>query len=450
MASFAARRGQTGTTRLRGWRSGALALLLLLLPAAAHAGTWTLDRVLEAMRRRDPVLRGARAEGRANRVTAVPSWFAWSPRLSLHAGATRSDDPALLFSEKLRQGRFTASDFAPGALNQPPAETAIEWGVSVEQPLFNGAEEVTAPRLASHLRRAASAGEDAAVAARLFYGVEVFVEALRARRAATADSIGCAAADEGARAAAERFRRGQVPELDTLRAAARRAETRAAWLESGKQYAVATARLSALVGDSVRGEELAEVTGAATAGPAPRPAGGRGESRAARAIAAARGIESLQAQLRLLPAINARLSLDRFRRAGGGSFEPRWTAAVAVELPLWDGTRRWSEWRAARARADQAAAEAEALDRDLAVTALDAEAEIGIAGERAEAARLGRAAADEALRLALDRYRAGLLPAGEWLDADAEAERARTRHADAEARLALASYRYLHAIGALR
>jgi outer membrane protein TolC len=214
-----------------------------------------------------------------------------------------------------------------------------------------------------------------------------------------------------------------------------------------KQSEVSLARLGALVGEPVNGGDLAEVD--LSIDPAPAVAGTRGESRAAREIASARRLESRQAQLGLLPAIHARVSFDHYRPSGG-SFEPRWTASLALELPLWDEARRYDEWRATSARADRALSDAESLDRELRVQALDAEAGLRIARERYDAARLGRAASDEALRLALDRYRAGLLPLGEWLSAGAEAERARARQVSAEAELVLARYRNLHAIGALR
>jgi len=55
------------------------------------------------------------------------------PRLALDGGWTRSDDPALLFSQKLQQGRFTTDDFALSELNDPSPSNAWNGGVVVEQ-----------------------------------------------------------------------------------------------------------------------------------------------------------------------------------------------------------------------------------------------------------------------------------------------------------------------------
>ncbi len=429
------------------------ALFLALLPAAAGAGPWTLERVLEVARERDPQVRAARARGEAGRAEGAAALSSLSPRASLTAGAIRGDDPALLFSQKLRQGRFTAADFAPPSLNQPPAATALEWGFTVEQPLWNGGAEVTAPGLAAQLGRAASGAERAGVADALLSAVAVFLDAVRAEEALRADSIALAAADEGARAAASRFRMGQVPELDTLRASARAAEARAGWLGRERDRGVALARLSRLVGESMDGTELVAPAGTADAADVPAPAGaarGRGEMVAARARAAAEATAARRAGLSLLPSLNARAGLNRYRDSQGGAWARRWSAGLSLDLPLWDGARRIEEWRAAKARARAASAEAEALERELAVAVEAAAADRTVARGRRDAMRHARDASGEALRLALDRYRAGLLPLGELLNAGAEAARARQAQVEAGVGVTLAHYRYLHATGGLR
>ena len=423
------------------------ALAVSAAPAAAEP--WTLPRVLDAVRTADPAVRAARAMGDAGRAQGAAAWGGLSPQLRLAASAVRGDDPALLFSEKLWQGRFSAADFDLGALNHPPATTAYQYGLVLEQPIFNGAAEVTAPAMAGHLRRAAAGGEDAAVSGLLLRAAETYAGALRAQRALEADSLALAAAAEQRTAAVARFRTGQVPELDTLLAAARLAGARAAWLGRRAESDVALERLSGLVGARVLAGELAGP--AEESAPIPAGAAGeRGEVRAARERAAALGLESRRAGLRLLPAVNSRVTLNWYRDAGQGPAERRWMASVALDFPVWDGARRLHEWRAAQAQARQAQADAEALARDLEVNAAGARAELEVAPERLAAARLGRAAGEEALRFAQDRYRAGLLPLGELLAADAQAARARQEEVEASVQVVLARCRYLYAIGELR
>jgi outer membrane protein TolC len=65
-------------------------------------------------------------------------------------------------------------------------------------------------------------------------------------------------------------------------------------------------------------------------------------------------------------------------------------------------------------------------------------------------ARETDATAEEALRFATQRYRAGLLPLTDLLATDAEAAAARQGRVEAEAVAVLAHYRLLRARGELR
>jgi outer membrane protein TolC len=417
--------------------------------AAASAETWTLERVLDGVRRSDPVIRSARASGEAARAQAAGGRAAFSPRVSLQAGITRSDDPALLFSQKLWQGRFTADDFALPSLNQPATATGMQWSLVVEQPLWNAGSEISAPGLAARRRRAADAAERGAIAGRLLEAVERYADAVSASAAEAADSVALAAAEGYRSAAVERLRMGQVSPLDSMRGAARAGEARLRWLSAQQTTRLALARLGALLGTPVDPASLAslpDVPGPpAVASTAPQP-----ELVAAREFAAALATESRRAALGLLPSLNSRLTMTGYRGPDVASWERRWTAAVALDMPLWDGAHRFQEWRAARARAGQAGADAEALARDLAVGLSAAQANAALALERRAVARETAAAAVEALRFASARYRAGLLPLTDLLATDAEAVRARETQVAAEADAVVRHYHLLWARGELQ
>ena len=289
------------------------------------------------------------------------------------------------------------------------------------------------------------------MADRLLYAVETYANSIRSRDALAADSVALSAAEEQHRSAVGRFRLGQVPELDTLRAAARWAEARSTWLTGRKDVLLSLGRLSQLVGEEVRGEELGglpdpESLAAEVAG---RTGRGRGDLEAARAEAGALGIEATRATLLLFPSLNARLDYRDYRDPDSGEGDRRFLAALSVSLPVWDGLKRIEERRAARARAEEARARAELLRRDVALEVEDARAEASISLERRDAARLQRAASEEALRLALARYRAGLLSQTDLLAADADAARARLSAVNAEVDAVVAQYRNRHATGAL-
>lgn len=435
-------------TRIVAMSVGLALLHLLFSSRGARAEDWSLERVLNVVRERDPGVHAAQAAGDAQRAQAAGTWSALSPQVTVSAGLTRSDDPAVLFSQKLWQGRFTETDFAVDRLNQPGAQSAIQYGITVDQPLWNGGRELAAPGLARHYNRAATAMERASVADQLLGAVEAYMAAVRAREDAQAAGLGLAAAKAMRSAAAERYRMGQVPELDTLRALAREGDARVREIGARRGLALALDHLSRLVMAPV----VAEALGSLGEPPAilHDAQGERGELSAAREGAAAAGTEARMAALRLMPSLNSRLALTQYRPASGGTFEPRWMVALSADFPLFDGARRINEWRAARSRATGAKATVQALERDLAVGLGAARVEAAVASERRDAADAARAAAEEALRLASMRYRAGLLPLTDLLATDAEASAARAVAVDASTAVTLARYRLLHAQGDLR
>jgi len=426
----------------------AVALLAPALAAPAAAEAWTVERVLDAVRTNDPSVRAARAGGAAGRAQAAQAWAMLSPHVTASSGFTRTDDPAVLFSQKLWQGRFTMADFAIDALNQPDPKSALQVSLTVDQPLWNGGRELTAPFQAGRWSRAATAMERANVANELLAAVEAFTNAVRAREGERAARLGLAAAESMRESAVARFRMGQVPELDTLRATARVADARVREIGARRGLAVALEHLSKRVGATVAAEDLVVTTEFPPV--AERAETARGELAAMRESAKAAGTEAWTSTLRLLPSVNSRFAVSQYKPWDGDSYERRWMVAVMAEMPLFDGGRRWNEARAARAKADEARAKARALERDMATGLAAARAEAAVSRERLDAARAGLAAAEEGLRLASLRYRAGLLPITELLGADAEASAARAAEAEASTAVTLAHYRLLHAQGDLR
>ena len=96
------------------------------VPPGGEVGPWTLARVLDAARAASPAALAASAHGRAGEADGAAAWSALLPHVAFRAGLTRSDDPALLFAQRLQQGTFTSQDFAIESLNQPGPRNALE------------------------------------------------------------------------------------------------------------------------------------------------------------------------------------------------------------------------------------------------------------------------------------------------------------------------------------
>jgi outer membrane protein TolC len=151
-----------------------------------------------------------------------------------------------------------------------------------------------------------------------------------------------------------------------------------------------------------------------------------------------------------LPSLNLRFSYNQYIDPDGGASAWRYSGWLLLDLPIWDALDRVNKWKASKARAREAEADVEAVRRQMEIRALAAEKERAISFEQLRTAELARSSSEEALRIALDRYREGLLPISEWSATEADAARARRDYVQAEAGVVLAHYRYLRAIGRLQ
>ncbi|HTL05176.1 MAG TPA: TolC family protein, partial [Gemmatimonadales bacterium] len=106
--------------------------------AAAQSDTLRLGlaAALAAARTRHPAVLQAAAERRAREADRLAGNAAFLPRVAAELVVLRSDDPVAVFGSRLRQGRFTAADFALEALNDPRPLTDVGTALSLEQPLY--------------------------------------------------------------------------------------------------------------------------------------------------------------------------------------------------------------------------------------------------------------------------------------------------------------------------
>src|SRR3990170_1346415 len=152
-------------------------LLILAMPAAAAAqgpAPLTLDEAVRLALERNPSMHAARAasDEAAARVTQARAGYL--PRVDVMEGWQRSNQPVFVFGSLLGQRRFTAADFALGALNHPSALSNHRTAIFVEQPLFDGGRTKAATRAARLGAGAADLDETIAAANLRLEGVTAF------------------------------------------------------------------------------------------------------------------------------------------------------------------------------------------------------------------------------------------------------------------------------------
>jgi outer membrane protein len=129
------------------------------------------------------------------------------------------------------------------------------------------------------------------------------------------------------------------------------------------------------------------------------------------------------------------------------TWEDTWDVGASVAWSVFDGGRRSANEARARAQADAVRQQLRELDRGIRLEVTRRVLELRTAAQRVSVAERGRESARENRRVAQDRYREGVIPSSELLDAETALERAELLHTEAMASLRLASAGLDRAVG---
>lgn len=136
------------------------AAVLLSPPAyAQQASALTFAQFSEKVLQYYPRLKAAHADVQAALARQMQARAGFWPSLDLSAGYQESDDPVNVFGMKLRQERFSSSDFDLNSLNTPRHYRDLSGGVHLELPLFDAMQTIYRTRAARDNARAAEADE---------------------------------------------------------------------------------------------------------------------------------------------------------------------------------------------------------------------------------------------------------------------------------------------------
>jgi outer membrane protein TolC len=394
--------------------AGYLLLIALGLPVPAAAQTpLTLADAIARARAQNPDAGSAAAAEReaAQRITQARAGF-W-PRVDAAESWQRGNQPVFVFSSLLARRRFTAADFALGALNHPDALDNYRTAVTVEQPLFDGVARarMSVARIGHEMAGANRHMVDHDLAARVTAAYGRVLAAAGARRSADA-AVDTARADR--ELAGNRRDAGLVTDADVLQIDVHLSRTHEQQIVAASDERIARAQLNQLIGAPLNEAFLLD--------PAP-----------AIAVIDAADLAVLEAEaIKARPDVALARLQEQLARAGQAAaraaFFPHVSAQAGWELNggAWNsGATGWIVGAVARvnlfngfadkARLAEAADRATryALERETAETAARLDVHVVVA--RLEAARaseaVGRDAvvqARESRRIIRDRYEAGL------------------------------------------
>lgn len=415
----------------------------LLLPAAVHAETWTLDHAVATALERHPDARLARARVDGAQALVDQAQSAWRPQVTLSGRYTDTNSPMMAFGSILNQRAFNFGlDFnRPGNVDNLNATGTLAYN------LYAGGRATAG-------RKAAKAGTEAADldwrAAHHRLVAEVVRAALnlhKAREAVSAVEGGVRAYEAAVAGARARFEAGQLLKADLLSLEVQLAQTREALSSARHGAALASRAFHYVVGlDPTEttvelldaDPALARLTLPDTRDFSQRPEilGLRARVRAAEAtVDVARGSRR--------PTVNAFASYQYDQGWKTDRHGDSWLAGVSVDLNVFDGGQTTGKIRQSGAELTQ-------------VKEMLRKATLGI-GLEVEQARLAHADATERLAvsaraveqaaesaaLTRARFEKEALLAADLIGAESRHLEARLRRtvAEADERLALVELR---------
>lgn len=383
------------------------------------------------------------------------------PRLDLVAAYQRTDNPTLVFSNKLAQGIFGPEDFAIDQLNEPAAIDHFATRLRFAQPLWTGGRLRFA-------RQAADQGYEAADAAlearrqRLVYEVtEAHSGAVLAAAEVTVTRQAHETAGAHVALARDLFEAGLVVESDVLSAELRQAELTERVIRAESRLEVARAGLNAVLGRdlitpfrlpetlvdpvllSEKEGEAADLEALIARAQEQHPA----LLVARQQSAAAESAWRLQRAGRL-PVVGLEAMVEANGEDFFGADGDNVTLGVGLEWNL-DGQRRRARTRAAAAAHRESLEGVAQLADGIALEVRSAERELRAARAAHQQAERGIALAERSRIIIEDRYREGLTTLTELLDAEIALTQAQMRRLAARRDVLLSHTRLRLAVGEL-
>ncbi|MCX8070984.1 MAG: TolC family protein [Candidatus Binatia bacterium] len=399
-------------------------------PQPPPAG-WSLREVIALAVQRNPDLAGARARAEAALARVGEAESAFFPQLGARITFARTDDPSRAFGMILSQRRFTFNT----NFNRPGPTQDVRPEVLAAVPLFHGGQDYFRRQAAQAGARAARAEEVASRNAVIDAAAQAYYALLAAPEQVAVMQASLSAVRSALENARARFAAGAALKSDVLSLEARLQATEAAAVRARNAVELARSALRLVL--ALPATEEVAVSPAAEVGPTlpasfsdalARARTQRAELVAMRELVAAREAEVAAERAAFLPrvdligsygqnATDLRLSSSR----------DNWFFGATAEVDLFSGFRTLQRLRAAEHNLEEArqleAKTQAVIEHEVRVAFSNWEE----ARQRLEASEAAVAAAEEALRLVTEQYRAGTVIVTRYLEAEAARTEARSQ-----------------------
>ena len=389
-----------------------MGLMILLAPQPVRAQTpLTLQQAVEIALEKNPTRKVALANQRVAAAGIRKARSDLWPQLTFTESFTRGNDPVYVFGTKLRQRRFTLTDFELARLNTPTPLNNFNTRLGATWNLFDFRESWLGVARAQRLHAAADRQLERAEQELVFRVVEAYFALLLAQKnqQVAQDAVRTAQAIlEYSRA---RFEAGLVVQSDVLSAQVHAASRRQELIRARNDAKVAAARLNHELGVPAESRfDPAEVLA----------------ERDLPTTSLEEGVAMAKA------AFGPRVDLFAGWEADNAAFlsngGTHWLGGVEVEFDLFQGGAKRARLARERALRDRMAALRATATSGVQLEARSAYFDLEAARQQVEVVRAAVAQARESLRIIQDRYQAGLTTITDLLRAEDATNRTQTQY----------------------
>jgi outer membrane protein len=410
---------------------------------SAASAPLTLRQAVSIALEKNPLRKAALADTKAALAEVRVARSSLMPHLTLSETGTRGNDPVYVFGSKLRQQRFTTTDFALNKLNTPLpfGNFATRFGGSWN--LFDSFASWHAVSRARLMNDAAAHQLDRTDQEIVFRVIDAYYGTLLARKqlevATQAEETAQAILDRSQ----TRFDSGLVVESDVLTAKVRMASRSEELARAHNNLEMARAQLNIALGEAAdspfklvealeqRALPIPDLSGIETQALENRP-----DLRRIQSEEAAQQQGVAMAKSAFGPRVNAvagwELDNPTLVAGGGGN---NWLGAIEVQFDLFQGGAQRATLARERALAEKVTAMKQAASDAIRLEVRHAYYDLDSARQEVTIAQLAVAQAQESLRINQDRYDGGLITITDLLGVEETSRRTQAEYWEATYRL---------------
>jgi outer membrane protein len=399
----------------------------------------TLQQAVNIALEKNPERKGALADTKAASADVKEARSFLLPHVTFSETATRGNDPVYVFGSKLRQQRFSTSDFALDTLNTPApfGNFATRFGGTWN--LFDSFGSWRAVNRAERVKDAAGHQLERTAQEIIFRVVDSYYGVLLAKKQLEVAGQSMKTAQAILDRSKDRFESGVVVESDLLSAQVRLAARRLELIRAENNLALARAHLSTSMGISTGNDfDPAEALAERNLPPTTLEEAEKKAIELRPDLKRIRSQEAAQQQSVSIakssfgPRVNAFAGWEAdnptLLSGGGGN---NWMAGIEVQFDLFEGGAKRARLSHERAMQEKVTAVKEMATDATRLEVRRAYYELDSARQQVEVARATIAASQESLRINQNRYDSGLSTITDLLAAEEAARRSQAEYWEA-------------------